>query len=248
MSTDPYKGFAERYDITPGDLAENDPRMVAFFRQIFSENNVQTILDCACGTGRHLMLFHNLGCKVWGSDISEAMLIQARKNLNHYGIEISLKQADYRDLPQYFPRSFDTVACLGSIGYMPDEREFLRAFRSMHAVLREKGILVLTTIPTDKQWKEKSRFKLVANTPYVTRLFVMDYFKRTVGYHILDIYHSQEANELKVWSAELTVLLRDAQERLLKSAGFKQVGFYGNFDLSSYDIEFSDRLIAVAYK
>ncbi len=248
MNTDPYKGFAERYDITPDDLTGNNPLMVDFFRQIFSENNAQSVLDCACGTGRHLILFHSLGCKVWGSDVSEAMLTQARENLAHYGIEISLKLADYRDMLQHFSRSFDAVACLGSIGYMPDKREFLRAFRSMHAVLREGGILVLTTIPTDKQWKEKPRFKLVANTPDVTRLFVIDYFKRTVGYHILDIYHNQKVNELKMWSAELTVLLRDAQKRLLKIAGFSRVDFFGGFDFGQYNKVNSDSLITVAFK
>jgi len=131
---------------------------------------------------------------------------------------------------------------------MPDEAQFLQAFRSMHAVLREGGILVMTTIPTDKQWKEKPRFSLTVNTPDITRLFVMDYFERTVGYHILDIFHSQEANELKVWSAELTVLLRDEQERLLKAAGFQNVNFCGTFDFSPYDEANSDRLVTVAYK
>ena len=106
----------------------------------------------------------------------------------------------------------------------------------------------MTTILTDRQWTIKTRFKLVVNTPDISRVFVMDYFEQAVRYNILDIFHSQEANELKVWSAELTVLLKDAQERLLKAAGFHQVDFYGYFELSSYDVERSDRLIAVAYK
>lgn len=247
MNTDLYQGFAQRYDLSPSSLDENDPLLVEFFRQVFSKNSVRNILDCACGTGRHLLLFHKLGCEVWGSDVSGAMLGQARKNLTRYDIDAHLQQADYRNLPEHFQRSFDAIACLGSIGYMSDEKQFLRAFRSMHAPLREDGILVLTTIPTDKQWKEQPRFKLVANTPNVTRLFVMDYLERTVRYHILDIFHNQEADPLKVWSAELTVLLRDEQERLLKSAGFQKVDFYGAFDFSDYDKVKSDRLIAIAH-
>ena len=175
------------------------------------------------------------------------MLAQARKNTAHLGDDV-FQQADYRDLPQHFQRCFDAVTCLGSIGYMPDENQVLRAFRSMNAVLREGGILVLITIPTDRQWKEKPRFKLAVNTPDVPRLFVMDYFERTVRYHILDIFHGQETNELKVWSAELTVLLRDEQERLLKAAGFQKVDFHGAFDFSPYDREYGERLIAVAHK
>jgi glycine/sarcosine N-methyltransferase len=112
MNTDPYEGFAGRYDLVPGRLDENDPRMVEFFRQLFFEYDVQTVLDCACGTGRHLLLFHSLGCKVWGSDVSEAMLAQARKNTARLGNDVSLQQADYRDLPQHFQRCFDAVTCL----------------------------------------------------------------------------------------------------------------------------------------
>jgi ubiquinone/menaquinone biosynthesis C-methylase UbiE len=248
MDTDLYGDFADRYDLAPGKLDDFDPQMVAFFQQIFSENHVQSVLDCACGTGRHLLLFHDLGCEIWGSDVSEAMLAQARKNTAQLGGDVLLQQADYRDLPQHFHRSFDAVVCLGSIGYMPDEEQFLRAFRSMYDVLRQGGILVLTVIPTDKQWKEKPRFRLAINTPDITRLFVMDYYERSVSYHILDIFHSREANQLKVWSAELTVLLKGGQERLLKAAGFQDVDFYGAFDSDPYDRENSDLLIAVAYK
>lgn len=249
MNTDLYEDFAGRYDLIPGRFDDNDPIKVEFFRRIFSENYVESVLDCACGTGRHLLLFHDLGCEVWGSDVSNAMLDQARKNLSQYGKKIPLQQADYRNLPQYFQRSFDAVTCLGSIGYMPDEEQFIRAFRSMHAVLREGGILVLTAIPTDKQWKEKPRFKLAVNYSDVTRLFVMDYFERTVGYHILDIFHNQDLDELKVWDAELTVVLRDAQEKLLIAADFHSVSFYGDFDFSRpYDEANSDSLITVAFR
>lgn len=247
MVSDLYEGFAERYDLAVSRWDEFDPAVAGFFRRLFCENGVRTVLDCACGTGRHLLLFHSLGCQVWGSDLSESMLAQARKNLACYGVEVPLRQADYRNLPRHFGRRFDAVVCLGAIGYMPGEAEFLRAFGSMRAVLSEGGILVLTTIPTDKQWQEKPRFALAANTGRFTRLFVMDYLERVVHYDILDIFHREERNGLDVWSAELTVLLRDDQERMLKAAGFESAEFYGTFDLDPYDKGTSDKLITVAH-
>jgi len=176
------------------------------------------------------------------------MLAQARRNLTHYRVEVPLILTDFRDLPNHFQNRFDMVTCLGSLGYMREERDFLRAFRSMYTVLREGGILVLSVITTDKQWTEKPKFKLVTNTPDVSRLFVMDYFDRTVRYHVLDIFHSDEVNQLKWWRTELTVLLRDEQDRLLKKAGFRMVEFYGGFDFSPYNKESSDHLIAVIRK
>lgn len=246
--TDLYDGFAERYDLIPDSLGNYSPVMEEFFRRVFAEHNVRSILDCACGTGRHLMLFYDLGYQVWGSDISKAMLTQAQENFSHQGYDIPLLLADYRDLPQNFQRNFDAITCLGSIGYMTDNDEFLRAFKSMYTVLRTGGTLILTTMLTDKSWDEKPRFKLGNNTADVSRLFVMDYYKHKVGYSILDIFHSQKVKELKVWNAELSVLLQDDQEMLLKASGFRKVNFYGAFDFSPYDKKNSDLLITVANK
>jgi ubiquinone/menaquinone biosynthesis C-methylase UbiE len=247
-SGDAYADFAERYDLATGPLDEQAPQAVEFFRRLFAEHGVERVLDCACGSGRHLLLFHSLGCQVSGSDASASMLAQARQNLTAAGIDLPLLEADYRELPRNCAHSFDAVTCLGSIGYMPDETQFLRAFRSMAAVLRPGGVLVLSAIPTDRQWREKPRFLLTANTRNHSRLFVVDYLERRARYNVLDIFHSQEQRGLKVWSAELTVLLRDDQQRLLTTAGFGHVGFFGSFDFQPYDKRTSERLIAVARK
>jgi glycine/sarcosine N-methyltransferase len=248
MTLDLYEGFAERYDLPYGRFDERDPSVSAFFRRLFDENGVRRVLDCACGTGRHLLLFHALGCEVWGSDLSASMLAQARRNLADHGVEIPLQQADYRELPQQLCGRFDAIACLGAIGYMPDEAQVVNALQSMHTALRAGGILILTAIPTDRQWRERPRFLLAANTPDASRLFVIDYLERTARYNILDILHSETANELKVWSAELFVLLQADQERLLKAAGFASVDFYGSFEFDPYDRETSEKLITVARK
>jgi cyclopropane fatty-acyl-phospholipid synthase-like methyltransferase len=176
------------------------------------------------------------------------MLAQAEKNLAGHGLEIPLHQVDFRDLPRYFETRFDAVVCLSAIGFMPDETECLKAFMSMFEVLRDGGMLVLTAMPTDRQWKEKARFHLVTNTIDFSRLFVVDYKECVAHFTILDIFHSEERCELKEWNAELRVLLRDDQERMLKVAGFRYVDFYGSFDFTPYDREVSIRLITIAYK
>jgi glycine/sarcosine N-methyltransferase len=250
MTHDLYEGFADRYDLFFGRFDEHDPAAVEFFRQLLAENQIRSVLDCACGTGHDLILFHSLGCEVVGADISESMLAQAHKNLTEYGVEVPLQKADYRELPQHFNRQFDAVVCLSSsILHMPNEAEVLRAFKSMRDVLRDAGILVLTQGTTDKQWKEKPRFILAVNTKEFSRLFVMDYFDQGARYNILDIFHSEEACDFKVWSVDyLQIPLKDDQERLLKASGFRAVDFYSTYRFDPYDKEASDRLIAVARK
>jgi glycine/sarcosine N-methyltransferase len=245
---DLYRGFAERYDLFHGEFGEYDPVVFAFFRKLFDQHGVRSVLDCACGTGRDLLLFHSLGCEVVGSDISESMLAQAEKNLLAYGLKMPLHRVDYRELPQHFDGQFDAVACLSSsILHMPNEAEVLRAFRSMRQVLRSSGILVLTQGTTDKQWREKPRFILAVNTRDFSRLFVIDYLDQGARYNILDIHHAEKARDLQIWSVEYRqILLKHDQEKLLRGSGFRNIGFFGTYLFEPYDKEKSDRLIVVA--
>ncbi len=247
--TDLYADFAEKYDRFFGPFGQHDPAVVDFFRTLFARYRVRSVLDCACGTGRELHLFHSLGVEVVGSDISEAMLARARENLAAAGVQIPVHRVDYRELPSHFHRPFDAVACLStSIAHMPDEDNLLRAFRSMRGVLRHGGLLVMTQGTSDRQWSEKPRFMLAVGDHDFSRLFAIDYLgERSARYNVLDIIHTADRQELQVWSTEYPCLaLRDDQERLLKAAGFARVEFYGAYDFRPYSKEASPRLITVA--
>ena len=242
-TNDKYEGFAERYDLFP-----HDPSSGAFFRRLFHENHVTSVLDCACGTGRDLILFHSLDCDVVGSDLSPSMLAAAEGNLASAGIEVPLLAIDYRDLPENFDRLFDAVTCLsGALLEASDDADMLRALRSMRAVLRRGGLLILTQGMTDKMWRERPRFILDRNTSDVSRVFVIDYSDHGAHFNILDIRHSSDEGGLKVWSMEhRRVLLAADYERLLREAGFSDVRLFGAYDFEPYDAEQSDRLIVVA--
>ena len=240
--TDRYDGLADRYDLFPQDPAEGE-----FFRRLFARNQVTSVLDCACGTGRDLMLFHSLGCKVVGSDLSPSMLAMARKSLAAAGIDVPLHRIDYRDLPSHFEQPFDAVVCLsGSLLEVSDEAEMRRALRSMRSVLRQDGLLVLTQGMTDKLWRERPRFILEIDTPELSRLFVIDYVDHGARFNILDIFHAPEEGGLKVWSIDHPHILLGADyERLLCEAGFADVGLLGGYDFQGYDVATSARLIVV---
>ena len=250
MTDDIYAGFAERYDLFHGEFGQHDPEQASFFRQLFARHGARTILDCACGTGQHLHLFHSLGYQVTGSDISPSMLAQARKNLAASGIQVPLHQVDYRTLPQHFGTRFDVVTCLSSsLLHMEDGDQVFLALRSMRAVLRRGGILVLTQGTTDRQWAEKPRFILAANTDDFSRLFAIDYLDTGARYNIVDIHRGGDRKELEVWSVEYPhILLHDDQKRLLRATGFAPVEFFGSYRFEPYDKEESRMLIAVAQK
>ena len=250
MGRDPYERFAERYDLFFGSFDDHDPVIVEFFRALFERHNVHSVLDCACGTGRELHLFHSLGFEVHGSDISEAMLAQAERNLAGRGENVPLARVDFRELRRHYDRDFDAVVCLSSSFFeVPDEVELLKAFSSMHGVLREGGILVLTSGTSDKMWREKPRFIPEVNRGDFTRLFVIDYMGKGARFNVLDIYHGESHRDLQVWSiTHERVYLRDDLERVLGAAGFRELKFFGSYLFQPYDTATSDILIAVAEK
>ena len=99
MGNDPYRDWADRYDLFPEDRSEE----TGFFEKLFSENRVRRVLDCACGTGNELLIFDALGCDVVGSDISDSMLTHARERIDESGAQIPLRK--YRSI------GWTTAAC-----------------------------------------------------------------------------------------------------------------------------------------
>ena len=71
--SDAYAEFARRYDLFHGEFGRHDPEQVSFFQALFAVHDVHEILDCACGTGKHLHMFQALGFQVTGSDISPSI-------------------------------------------------------------------------------------------------------------------------------------------------------------------------------
>ena len=68
MNMDEYKILAEIYDIL--NPKEDIYLQRPFFEELVKKHSVLKILDCACGTGIHLSLFHEMGIECFGSDIS----------------------------------------------------------------------------------------------------------------------------------------------------------------------------------
>jgi SAM-dependent methyltransferase len=246
---DPYHEFAERYDFFFTHWQQFDQTYVTFFRTLFNDHDVEHVLDCACGTGRDLHLFHSLGFSVCGSDASGAMLARAKENLSSRGIEVPLDRRDFRTLQGHERAPFDAVACLStSLPHLMEDDDIVRALESMWQVLRKDGLLVLTQGMCDRQMKEKPRFIAETNTRDFSRVFMIDYLEKTFVVNVLDLIHTKKENDFKVSRFTFRLLLKDDYEKLLKRAGFKKIDFYGSYKFEPYNKDESESLIVVAFK
>ncbi|NUT55559.1 MAG: class I SAM-dependent methyltransferase [Thermoleophilia bacterium] len=99
-----------------------------------------TLLDVACGTGRHALAFAELGYDVTASDLNEELLDVARAAA---GERVRFVQGDMTDLD--VPGGpFDLVTCLfDSIGYAQDNDGVVSALRSLGRHAADRGTVVV---------------------------------------------------------------------------------------------------------
>jgi SAM-dependent methyltransferase len=110
-----------------GRLAEREPR---------------TLLDLACGTGRHAVELASLGYSVTGVDFNATLLERARVNASERGVDVRFLERDIRS-PALEGESFDAITCLfDSIGYLLTNDGIVEAFASAREHLAPGGVLV----------------------------------------------------------------------------------------------------------
>jgi dTDP-3-amino-3,6-dideoxy-alpha-D-glucopyranose N,N-dimethyltransferase/dTDP-3-amino-3,4,6-trideoxy-alpha-D-glucopyranose N,N-dimethyltransferase/N-methyltransferase len=110
----------------------------------------QTLLDVACGTGRHLEHLRR-SYDVTGVDLEPAMLDVARARLPG----VVLVEGDMRSLA--LGRTFDAVVCLFSaIAHMTSTEDLARAVAAMAAHLSPSGVLLVDAFVRPDAWRAEA--------------------------------------------------------------------------------------------
>ncbi len=241
---DLYEKFAYDYDqFGPIEAYLGDER--TFFNKIFFEHGVKDVLDCACGTGQHLYMLAQSGYNVAGSDYSQSMLDVARENLAKRGYDIPLYQCDFRYLEKAFDARFDAIVCLtNSLPHLHEDEDLITALKSMKNRLNNGGLLILTQ-GTTHFTLDLPAIEVVVNRPDFSRIFVKEHDEKFQTIHVLDLFHSEKRLESNQYDIVYRILLDEDYKRLLSQAGFKDIRFYGDYQMNEYNQK-SWRLIVVA--
>jgi SAM-dependent methyltransferase len=121
--------------------------------------SAKTLLDVACGTGKHLELLRG-GYEVEGVDLDPEMLAVARHRLPG----VPLHQGDMASFD--LGKRFDTVTCLfSSIAYTRTNENLHRAVATMASHLAPGGVLVVEPFFTPETWREGEVFGLWVDEP-----------------------------------------------------------------------------------
>lgn len=186
-----YDQLAKRYDQIYSFPHNYNETLCDGLDFLFQQSNVKTILDCACGTGNPIIGLAKKGYTVVGSDISDGMIEQAKKNVLRESVSIIFYKSNFLELEQNIAQKFDCVLCMGnSFSHILPE-DFEIALRNMYNILNKGGICYIDTRRWEEIVKCKPRFELMnhiqTNEQDIISFYLYDYGPnfRTYNIHIL---------------------------------------------------------------
>jgi len=137
-----YDGFSTDYDRFvdwPGRLATELPLIERQLQAI----EARRVLDVACGTGMHAVELARRGFQVVATDLSAAMVAQARANAAQAQAEVQFEVAGFGRLRQRVGSGFDALLCLGnSLPHALSASELAATLDDFSACLRPDGLLL----------------------------------------------------------------------------------------------------------
>jgi 2-polyprenyl-3-methyl-5-hydroxy-6-metoxy-1,4-benzoquinol methylase len=192
-----------------------------------------SLLDVACGRGRHAKHLNELGYDVTGIDLSIESINYAKKYENE---TLRFQQHDMR---KSLNTSFDGVLNLfTSFGYFEDDADNQRVLRAFRNHLRPEGIGVIDFLNTP--WVAKN---LVPAEKIIKKGISFD-IKRNIDKRWITKEISFEIDQTKYqFKEQVRALKLEDFERWLKAEGLTIKDIYGDYQLSDYNPLSSNRLI-----
>ena len=146
--------------------------------QVIKRANVKaplTVLDLACGVGRHSLALAARGYAVTGLDYSKPFLHEARQAARKRGHKITFVHGDMKNLKAHFgPNEFGLVVSLfNSFGYFGRRAEDFRMLKAIYRVLTPGGAFVINTLNRDGVAKRLRTPKSAGREP-LPKVFMID--------------------------------------------------------------------------
>lgn len=201
-----------------------------------------SILDLACGSGRHSILLAKQGFYVTGVDLSDRLLLEAVKSARAENLNIKFIKSDIRDF--HTEEKFDCILNLfTSFGYFETDEENFLVFEKAFNFLAKKGYFVLDYF--NKNYIEKN---LVMFSKEEKENYFITQERKIIDQRVVKrITIKRNGTEQTYFES---VKLYDSNFLILelKKNGFDIVNLFGDFFGNEFDENLSPRFIAICQK
>ncbi|SDS26714.1 Methyltransferase domain-containing protein [Formosa sp. Hel1_31_208] len=211
--------------------------------QVFMDNLTEylnlpeggSILDLACGKGRHSIYLNSLGYNVTGLDLSENSIEFAKQ------FENDTLHFDVHDMCIPYHKQFDAVFNMfTSFGYFENEDDNLKTIKAIKANLNDVGFGVIDFMNSNFVIDQL----IIENTKTVDGIDFHQKRKVSNGYIVKDISFSAEGEIFNFQERVRAFTLKDF-ETLFEKAGVHLLDVFGDYNLKKYDSKTSERLVMI---
>ncbi len=198
-----------------------------------------TVLDAACGKGRHAQLLAQKGFDVTGIDLSYKNIREAKKYENEM---LTFYRHDMRNM--FRTNYFDLIINIyTSFGYFESKLEDLHTMHAFALGLKKGGKLVLDFL----------------NVPFVLKHLMEDESKVINGIefkirkdcnngHILKKIEVNDSGNRSVYYEKVSALQLSDFENYFNLNQLKLTRVFGDYELTPFDLNSSERMIMIAEK
>jgi 2-polyprenyl-3-methyl-5-hydroxy-6-metoxy-1,4-benzoquinol methylase len=195
-----------------------------------------SVLDVACGKGRHSRYLASMGYDTVGIDLAACSIAAAREQpLPHLHYDVWDMRQVYR------MDSFDCVVNLfSSLGYFDDARDDVAAIGAMAAALKPHGVLVIDHL--NPEWVAK----VIKPREIIDRGDIQFHIRKQIadGVIVKDIEFIA-AGENHHYQERLKLYKPEDFEQMCTDAGLEIVARYGSYKLDAFISSSSERQIMI---
>ena len=217
-------------------------RLVELIAKFWNLKANSSVLDMACGAGRHALIFAKFGYKVTAVDLSQRLISEAKKNAEQENIEIEFVLSDILDFE--ISKKFDlAVNLFTSIGYFEKDNENFAVIKKANDLLNYGGYFVLDYFNKDFLLKN-----LVPTTIFSENGLKITQNRSIEGARVVKKITIDNSGSSEEFYESVRVYSYDEISKYVEDAGFNIVKQYGDYFGNNYEVESSPRLIIFAVK
>lgn len=194
-----------------------------------------SILDLACGRGRHSIYLNSLGYRVTGVDLSERSINFAKQ------FETPNLKFEIHDMCFPYKRTFDAVFNLfTSFGYFENDDDNLRTIKAIKSDLNETGFGVIDFMNVNYVIDHlvEEDIKVIDGIEFKQRRHLKN------GHIIKDISFDFEGDHYHFKERVKALTLQNFMD-LYEEAGAYLLDVFGDYKLGPFDAKTSERLIMI---
>lgn len=194
-------------------------------QDIFSSYDVNSILDVACGVGRHSVELADLGYEVTGVDHSPYQITQGEKKAAERGVKVMFITKDANHLD--FNNEFDAAICMWTtLGEEP--LRYRDVIEGVWNSLRNKALFIID----NRSWEHIPHSKEESFTHTVRdgnlEISVHLYDRYTENFRIREATYTLD--DQKVHDLCVTHILKEKEwVKILEEQGFEVIGLYHDY-------------------